>query len=297
MQLPMDFARLSPWIVRAAWAVLPFTAGPALALALDDRSLPLRTAASALLWAAWAIALCASLVLHPIALTVLRLLAPGAVASAAWAAIESADPLGALALVSSLVALTLAFLPETGESFVNGPAYPNERRFPLRVPTPLLFGPLLFSWAATIGAPIAGVLLLSDRRWVAGALVVAISVPVAVVLGRAVHGLSRRWVVFVPAGLVVHDPMSLADPVLFPKAMVGDVTVAEHDSTALDLTQRAAGLTLELFVKEPAPLVLAKVGRGIGPTVDTDRVLFTPTRPGRVLAEFRTRMGTSVSDG
>lgn len=294
----MDFARLSPWIVRAAWAVLPFTAGPALALALHDRSEPIRTAASTLLWAAWAVALCASLVLHPIALTVLRLLAPGAVASTGWAALETADPLGVVALVSSLVAVTLAFLPETGESFVNGPAYPNERRFPLRVPTPMLFGPLLVAWAATVGAPIAGVLLLADRRWVAGAIVVVVSAAAGVVLGRAVHGLSRRWVVFVPAGLVVHDPMSLADPVLFPKAMVGDVTVAEHASTALDLTQRAAGLTLELSLKEPAPLVLAKVGRGIGPTVDTERLLFTPTRPGRVLAELRTRMGAGprVSD-
>ncbi len=291
MQPTMDFARLSPWIVRAVWAILPFAAGPALAAALDERSAPLRTAASALLWAAWAVALCASLVLHPIALTVLRMIAPAAVASAGWAAAETTDLLGLVAVVTSLVAVTLVFLPETGESFVNGPAYPNERRFPLRVPTPLLFGPLLLAWVATIGAPIAGVLLVSDRQWVPGVIAVAVAVAAAVVLGRAVHGLSRRWVVFVPAGLVVHDPMSLADPVLFPKQMVSAVTVAEHGSTALDLTQRAAGLTLELALKEPAPLVLAKVGRGIGPTVDADRVLFTPTRPGRVLAELRTRMG------
>jgi len=291
MQPTMDFARLSPWIVRAAWAILPFAAGPALAAALDERSAPLRTAASALLWAAWAVALCASLVLHPIALTVLRMIAPAAVASAGWAAVEMTDLRALVAVGSSLVAVTLVFLPETGESFVNGPAYPNERRFPLRVPTPLLFGPLLLAWVATIGAPIAGVLLVSDRRWVPGAIAIAGAAAAAVVLGRAVHGLSRRWVVFVPAGLVVHDPMSLADPVLFPKQMVGDVTVAENGSTALDLTQRAAGLTLELTLKEPAPLVLAKIGRGVGPTVDADRVLFTPTRPGRVLAELRTRMG------
>lgn len=288
----MDFARSSPWIVRAAWAVLPFTAGPALAAALDDRSVPLRTAASVTLWAAWAVTLCASLVLHPIALTVLRMLAPAAIASTAWAALGTADLRGVVAVVSALVAVTLAFLPETGESYVNGPAYPNERRFPLRVPTPLLFGPLLGAWILTVGAPVAGVLLLSDRRWLPGAFAVAVAGGSAFVLGRAVHGLSRRWVVFVPAGLVVHDPMSLADPVLFPKTMVGDVTVAEASSTALDLTQRAAGLTLELALKESAPLVLAKVGRGIGPTVDADRVLFTPTRPGRVLAELRTRMGT-----
>lgn len=289
----MDLARLFPWIVRASWAVLPFTVGPALADALDDRSLPLRTTASASLWAAWAIALCASLVFHPIALTLLRMITPASVAAAGWAATASDSLPGVVAVVSASVAVILVFLPETGESFVNGPAYPNERRFPLRVPTPLLFGPLLLAWSLTLGAPVAAVLLLADRRWIPGFVAVAVTGGAAFVLGRAVHGLSRRWVVFVPAGLVVHDPMSLADPVLFPKAMVGDVTVAEAGSTALDLTQRAAGLTLELSLKEPAPLVLAKVGRGIGPTVDTDRVLFAPTRPGRVLAELRTRMGTA----
>lgn len=281
-----------PWIVRGAWAVLPFTAGSALAGALDTRSVAVRTAASALLWGAWAATLCASLVAHPVSLTILRLAAPAAVAAALWAVTEGAG--GLLAVAATLPAVALGYLPETGEAFVNGPAYPNERRFPLRVPTPLLFGPLALAWALTVGAPAGAVLLLAARQWVAGAVLAAVGAAAVFFLGRAIHGLSRRWVVFVPAGLVLHDPMSLADPVLFPKTKIVSLDPAAgagETGGALDLTQRAAGLALELVVDEAATLVLAKPGNRVGPTVEADRVRFTPTRPGRVLAELRTRMG------
>lgn len=289
----MDVAGIYPWIVRAAWAVLPFTTGPALADALDTKSVAVRTAASALLWGAWAATLCASLVAHPVSLTILRLAAPAALAAALWAATEDTGAGGLLAVAATLPAVALAYLPETGEAFVNGPAYPNERRFPLRVPTPLLFGPLALAWALTVGAPAGAVLLLAARQWVLGAVLAAAGAAAVFFLGRAIHGLSRRWVVFVPAGLVLHDPMSLADPVLFPKTKIVSLDPAAGRETgeALDLTQRAAGLALELVVDEAATLVLAKPGNRVGPSVEADRVRFMPTRPGRVLAEFRNRMG------
>lgn len=291
----MDTDRIYPWIVRAAWAVLPFVTGPGLAGALDTRSVAVRTAASALLWGAWATTLCASLVAHPVSLTILRLATPAAVAVASWAANQENGAGGLLAIAATLPAAALAYLPETGEAFVNGPAYPNERRFPLRVPTPLLFGPLALAWALALGTPVAAVLVLAARQWVPGAVLAAAGAAAAFILGRAMHGLSRRWVVFVPAGLVLHDPMSLADPVLFPKTKILSLepapTALAGTSTALDLTQRAAGLALELVVDEAATLVLAKPGSRIGPTVATDRVRFAPTRPGRVLGELRNRVG------
>ena len=281
----MDLGRLHPWLVRAAWAVLPFVTGPAFAAALDERSDAVRTVSSVGLWAVWGIALCASLVLHPVALTVLRCVAPLGVAAAVWSR-------GPFAVAATLVALVVAFLPETGVAFVNGPAYPNERRFPLRVPGPLLLGPLLLAWALTVGAPVAAVLLLAAERWIAGGAAAVVGAASVVVLGRALHGLSRRWVVFVPAGLVLHDPMTLADPVLFPKLQIAGIDPAEASTTALDLTQRSPGLAIELALKEAASLVLTKPGERVGPTVDADRLLFTPTRPGAVLREARERMGS-----
>jgi hypothetical protein len=288
----MDRRRPLPWLVRAGWAVLPFVAGPALAAALDPRSSAVRTVASVALWLVWAVALGASLVLHPISLTVLRVVAPAAVVASAWAVTQDGvGPVaGPVAVAASLLAAVLVFLPETGVAFVNGPAYPNERRFPLRVPGPLLLGPLPLAWAATVGLPVAAVLLLASAQWAVGAVVAVAAGAAAWFLGRALHGLSRRWVVFVPAGLVVHDPLSLLDPVLFPKAKIGAIDVAEAGTSALDLTKGALGLAVELRLREPAPLVLAEPGRKVGPTVDAGAVLFTPTRPGLVLAEARERM-------
>lgn len=288
----MDRARLFPWIVRASWAVLPFVTGPAFAAALDGRDGAVRTTASVVLWLVWGGALCASLVLHPVALTVVRIVAPAGVVAAAWAALQDGvtGARGPVAVAGTALALLLAFLPETGEAFVNGPAYPNERRFPLRVPGALLFGPVELAWAVTAGAPVAAVLLLAARQWVAGAVAAVVAGAAVWFLGRALHGLSRRWVVFVPAGLVVHDPQTLVDPVLFPKRKIATVDIAEATTTAEDLTQGSPGLALELRLREAASLVRTKPGQRVGPTVETDRLLFTPTRPGRVLAEVRERM-------
>ena len=287
----MDRARLFPWVVRAGWAVLPFVTGPAFASALDGRDPPVRAAASVLQGIFWGAALCALDVLLEVSLTMVRGGAAAWVVAAGWATLqEDVGLAGPVALAATVVATALVFLPETGIAFVNGPAYPNERRFPLRVPGPLLFGPLELAAVVTAGAPVAAVLLLAARSWVAGGVAAVVAVLAVRFLGRALHGLSRRWVVFVPAGLVLHDPMGLADPVLFPKLQLLGVVVAEAGTEALDLTQGSPGLALELRLREPADLVLTKPRQRVGPTVSTAALLFTPTRPGRVLAEVRTRM-------
>jgi hypothetical protein len=278
----MTFERLHPWLLRAAWAALPFTAGPGLARALDPWDHPVRAVATIGLWAGWAVVLMATLVPHPVSLTAIRAAAPAAV-------VASAAARSPLAAASCVVVTVLAYLPATGLWCVNGPAYPNERRFPLRAPGWLLIGPLAVAWAVAVGLPVTGALLLADRHWVAGGIFLALGLPIAVVLLRALHGLSRRWVVFVPAGLVVHDHLALADPVLFMREMVETVGPAAADSDSLDLTLGAPGLALELTLLEKVPMVLAGRGRGRGEAGSSARLLFTPTRPGAVLAEARTR--------
>ena len=282
--------RLYPWVVRVAWAALPFTAGPALASALH-RHHTVRTAASVALWAVWALTLVAALVAHPISLTVLRTVAPAAVAAmlAATADGHASGGLLAVGLAWAAVAALLALLPATAMIFVNGPAYPNERRFPLAVPGPVLIGPLELSWALTIGLPAASVLLLADRRWLLGGLSTAMAAAAVWVLGRAIHGLSQRWIVFVPAGLVLHDPLSLQDPVLFERRVIEHLGPAPASTDSLDLTQRAFGLALELVLTEKVPMVRVQPGRRDGDSGASARLLFTPTRPGAVLAWARDR--------
>jgi hypothetical protein len=282
--------RLYPWVVRVAWAALPFTAGPALASALDHHH-TVRTPASVALWTVWALTLVAALVAHPVALTVLRTVAPAAVVAmlAATAEGHASGGLLALGLASTAVAALLALLPATAMIFINGPAYPNERRFPLAAPGPVLLGPLELSWGLTIGLPVAGVLLLADRRWLLGGLATVMAAAAVWVLGRALHGLSQRWIVFVPAGLVLHDPLSLEDPVLFERRVIEHLGPAPAGTDSLDLTQRAFGLALELVLTEKVPMVRVQPGRRGVDSGASARLLFTPTRPGAVLAWARER--------
>ena len=277
----MTLLRVQPWLLRIAWATLPLTAGPALQAALGQHSTPVAVAGAVGLWSAWLVVLVGTLVFHPLGLTALRLAAPGAVAAVVAAAVD--DHPSALALVAALVVVVLAFLPETGLVYVNGPAYPNERRYPLRVPGPLLFGPLELMWVLVVAGPATAVLLLAARAWIAGAVVAVVSGAACWFLIRPLHALSRRWVVFVPAGLVLHDPLSLADPVLFRRQQVETLRPAPADTDSLDLTQRALGLALELVLWEKVPMVLVKPGQRVGESGQSARLLFTPTRPGAVL--------------
>jgi len=247
-----------------------------------------RTTASIGLWAVWAVVVVATLVPHPMSLTALRVAVPGVVAAVAWAG----SSVGAWA--AAIVLVGVAFLPETAAWFVNGPAYPNERRFLLRPPGPVLLGGLLPAWALAVGLPAAGVLLIAAERVVLGVLLLVIGLPLAVVLLRALHGLSRRWVVFVPAGLVLHDGLALADPVLFQKKVVDSIGLAPAGTDSLDLTKGALGPAVELLLNEKVPMVLAVPRRSAGESGASARLLFSPTRPGAVLAEA-VRRGLPVS--
>jgi hypothetical protein len=287
----MDAHRLFPWLVRLCWIVLPFTMGPALGAALHPHSEAVRLAAVALAWAAWAVVLVGTLVPYPLGLTALRVAAPGAAVVAVVAAATNRPSAldSALAVASALLALVVAMAPATGLLYVNGPAYPNERRYPLRPPGQVLMGPLELVWALSLGAPIVGILLLAARAWVAGAVVMVVSIPLAYALLRAMHGLSRRWVVFVPAGIVLHDPLTLVQPVLFQRAEIETLRAAPSDADALDLTMRAPGLALELTLRQTADLLLVKPGQFQGIAASASRLLVTPTRPGRVLQEAQSR--------
>lgn len=263
--------RALPWIVRAGWAGLPLVVG----------DLPVTAAEAALLWAAWAVTLVALLVPHPISLTVVRIATPAAVAAAV--AGRSVAGAGVAAVVAGV-----AFLPETAMTYVNGPAYPNERRFPLRVPGPLLFGPLAVGWLVVVGVPVLATRLAADDRVAAALAVALVGGAPAVVAARALHGLARRWVVFVPAGLVLHDGLGLADPVLFQRRVIDSIAPAEAGTDALDLTGRALGIALELDLREKVAMTLLRGRRGTEEGASA-RLLFTPTRPGAVLAEAAAR--------
>jgi hypothetical protein len=117
----------------------------------------------------------------------------------------------------------------------------------------------------------------------------AVGLPVAWLLLRSLHQLSRRWIVFVPAGLVVVDPIGLTDSMLIRRRQLRALGPAPAGSTAFDLTQHAPGLALQAVLSEEVDVAVARPGRGRGDATKATAVLFTPTLPGAVLEEARAR--------
>jgi len=129
-------------------------------------------------------------------------------------------------------------------------------------------------------------LLLADQRWIAGGITLVVAVPVVWVLARALHGLSRRWAVLVPAGLVIVDPLTLADPVLFLREMLAELRPVDAADTAdgvLDLRLGAMAGSVVARFRETAELQRSARGRHGGATVKADAVCFAVARRDELL--------------
>lgn len=279
------------WALRALWLLLPFTAGDAVVAAAQARSGPVTATLTTLAWLAWGLVAVSAAVPLPTTLVALRVLVPASAAGVAWA-VTNGDGVGPLAASGLLVAglsVVLAFLPQVGEAFVDGSSYGPERRLPLRTPGALLLGPVEVAGVAAVAGLAAGPLLLAARQWVAGALAVAVGVPVALAALRSLHGLARRFVVFVPGGMVLHDHMAVVDPVLFSRHNVAAIRPAPAGTDGIDLTLGSAGLALEVEVSEALSLTPTRPGADTLDLVSTHRVVFTPSRPGHLLDEARAR--------
>ena len=279
-----------PWAFRIAWIVLPFTTGPLLSDALSSTDDAFRITATVALWAIWALTLAAALVERTLTLTIVRVAAPAAVAAAAWATAATSSIeawKAALAFASTLLAAAAALSPLTGDAFVNGSAYGPERRMALRPTVPaLLLAPL--AWAIGVAGLAAGPLLLAAGELGPGLAALVVGGGLGVLALRALHGLSRRWIVFVPAGLVIHDPLTMSDAVLFPRRSIVRLGPAEPADAAsdrvLDVTGGAPGLALHVEVDVPQSIGV-RDGRRRTTNVEVADILVTPTRPGEVLAE------------
>lgn len=282
----MSLSWRSPWPLRIAWLVLPFVAGPAIADAFADRSRAVQVVGSTLAWAGWALALAALGVLRTVTLTATRLLVPGALPLAVWAAVDADRAWWATAGVAiSALCLVLLAGPGLSDAFVDGSSYGPERRVALRVPPGLLLVPLPLAWAVAAVGVATGPLLLAAEQWVAGGVALVLGAGVLVVAVPRIHTFSRRWLVFVPAGVVVHDPLTLHDAILFPRSLVerfGPATL-EAAGDVVDATGGALGLVLEIRSSEDLK-VGVRAGRSVDERAGVRGLLVTPTQPAATLA-------------
>lgn len=281
--------RVAGYLALAAWVVLPLTLGPLLGDALDPTRDRFRTVSSWGLWAGWLGVLICLSAPRPATLTIGRIAGLAAVPAAVWAALESDDRGSAGAgLLSAIVVAALLLQPALADRFVDGVSYGSERRFVLRPPGPVLLGLLVPTWAVTVAGLTAGPLLLLDERWTAGAVLIVVGYPLAFVASRALHQLTRRFLVFVPNGVVVHDATVLREPVLFTSREIAGIGPALAETTATDLTSAALGLALELRLAAPASVALV-TGRTTTEEHDIRALLVAPSRPAAVLRLARER--------
>jgi len=280
------------WLLRGTWALLAVVALPAFAGALDGRSGAVQVVAATGLWAGWVVVLGATLLPSPASLTVVRLVSPGAAVAGVVAAVAGASALAATAAIGlGLLAAIVAATAEVGGAFVQAGAYGDENRFLLRPPGALVAGPLEMAWALLAGAVGAGPLLLAARAWLAGVLVTAAAIALAVVLGPRFHRLALRWFVFVPAGVVVRDPLVLTDTAMFRRADVRTLALARAGTAATDLTARALGPAVEVDLAGSGTIAVGGpfMDEREGRSVAIDGFLISPSRPGQVLAEAERR--------
>jgi hypothetical protein len=288
------------WALRTLWITLPLTAGTAAAEALDSWADAPRVVAIVLLWLAWGTGVVALLAPRPVGLTALRAIAPAFAVLALAATISGASTGGSAsdlaawgAVVATLLTAVLASDTEIAVAAANGIAYGDEQRFPLRTPPALFLAPLPLARVALVAGIATGPLLLADGRVIAGIVALLVGVPVVAVAARALHSLSRRWVILVPAGVVVLDPLTLADPTLFVRQHVRTLRSAEGSAppgdASLDLRLGATISSVELVLDGDTDLVRAARGRRGGTTVTATALLVAVARRADLLIEAARR--------
>jgi hypothetical protein len=279
--------RWGAWPARVGWVLLALGSGGCLTDALDGRSPPVRAVAFTLLAAAWVVGLVALFVPRATSLTAIRVVVPAGLVAMAVATVAGDRVDGADVVAVALAALTTgaALAPWVAEAWIDGSSYGPERRLPLQ--TPVLVGALLapLTWALVVAGAAVGPLLLAAHLWIAGTAATAVGALVVVLGVRSLHQLARRWIVLVPGGLVVHDPLTMPEPQLFPRSVLGGLRPAETDTQGVDLTAGASGLAVQLDLREPVDLLL-RAGAG-SRTVTATAILVTPARPAHLLAAAR----------
>jgi hypothetical protein len=285
-------ANVELWIFRVLWLVMPFITGPLFEAALEDTSRSFELGVGILLWVAWGALLVAAMIPRSQTLTALRIVPFAAVFATIWAAIDAGSDASttaaAAAVLAAALAAALSIRAPISDAFVDGSSYGDERRFMLGTPGPLLLGPLAIVWAVIVTGAVAGPLLLLAQRWALGAIALVAGWALVWFALPMLHRLSNRWLVFVPAGLVVHDKTALREPQLFRVEDIEAFGPAPADCEEQDLSLDALGLALRVILKEESKIIRNGRNRSIDLTAITGFIV-SPNRPGAVIEEARKR--------
>jgi hypothetical protein len=288
-------ARATPWLARVAWVVVAVVGGTAVESAVADRSAAVAWTAAIGGWGLWAVAALGLAIASTWSLTVVRVTVPLALAATVAAGVGGATAIDLVLLGGpAIVAAAAVMTAEFGRQYVQASAYGDEERFPLRVPVGAGLAAVV-AWLLWATTAIVGPLSIAAESWVAGVLLSALAIAGVVLLGPRWHRLSKRWFVLVPAGVVVHDPVVLADTFPLRTAQVASIGLAPADTQAADLTGPASGYAVEIATTESVTAVFAFTpAEPNGKAIHLRSFLIAPSRPGRALRSARAR-GLPVS--
>lgn len=288
-QDPIDrFAGVTPWVARLAWILVAVIGGSAVESAVDGRSSAVAWTAAIGGWGLWAAGALALAIASVWSLTVVRIVVPMSLIATITAGIGGAPAIDLVLLGGpTVVAAAAVTTAEFGRQWVQASAYGDEERFPLRFPVGAGLAAII-SWLVWAPASIAGPLLVAARSWFAGVPLCVLAIAGAVLLGPRWHRLSLRWFVLVPAGVVVHDPVVLADTFPLRTAQVASIGLAPADTQAADLTGPASGYAIEVATTESVTAVFAFTPADPnGTAIHLRSFLIAPSRPGRALRSAR----------
>jgi hypothetical protein len=265
------------------WFLLPLTVGFVLRDAVSSWPSATALTAAALLYAAWLAGLVALAAVHPWSFTVLRVVAPCAATLTVVAVRWATFGIVVLAVVHVIVATACCLHGSVAQACTQAAAYGDEVRRPLRTPPPLC---LLLAIVVPITAAgiSTGPLFLANGDTVWGVVCLVAGLPLAGALLRSLNSLTRRFLVFVPAGLALSDPLTMPDPVLLPREKIVRLHSAPPRGRidGIDLRLGALNGAIVILLDEPGSFAVRR-GRGIA-TREAASVWCTPQRPASVLA-------------
>ena len=219
-------------------------------------------------WILWAVVAIGTWIHHPISLTTIRCLAPIVVFySAMYALSESFNSLNIAVVTCGIISLMLMFTADYGSAHVQAGAYGNERRFLLRIPAPVVL-PTLITWALFATVLVVLENAAQSENYVLGIPLLLALIAMSWKFAPQMHRLSKRWLVRVPAGWVVHDDLLLAENLLVKSHNLVAINFALADSEALDLSGMTRGVPIQISLREMTDVRLSQLGARLLKTMD-----------------------------
>jgi hypothetical protein len=222
------------------------------------------------------------LVPSPTSLTVTKCITPLTLLCAFLAA----SPLGIFGALSAFIISWSALFADV---MVQGSAYGEETRFALRTPVPY-WAPNVVAWSVFAGSLIGGSLLIAASNYVVGVPLVVLGLVLTRTVPRRLHLLSRRWLVIVPAGIVVHDHLVLAETMMNMRSKVFSITKVDAAGDTADFTGGVTGPRIAVHLTESDKVALSNITAKTLGTVNALHVKafsFAPRRIDAALAAIR----------